>query len=282
MKIPQELEIDPEKAIRYGVAWVKDYFKSASIKMAVVGISGGSDSAMTAYITAKAIGKENVIGVSLPEDGMTTKEDVLHVEGVIKSLGIKRAETNITGIIDSIIKSDEDLLKIKNRVAYANIKARIRMVLLYKEANKNKALVAGTGDRSEHLLGYYTKYGDGGVDMNVPGYLYKTQVRQLLDYISEKENMPIMKEIALKKPSPRLWAEQTAEEELDIDYQTIDWVFYHIKDSGKGWEVGELSKKLGVKNDVIEKIMRMEKANMHKNLLPPSPPVIYDFNLHRN
>ena len=280
MRSPAELEIDPEKALNHGIKWVRDYFKSAGIKTAVIGMSGGSDSAITAYITAKAIGKENVIGILLPEDNVTPSEDMLHAEEVIKVLGIKRTEINITNLVNSIIKSDEDLLKIKNRIAYANIKARIRMVLLYKEANKNKSLVAGTDDRSEHILGYYTKYGDGGVDINVPEYLYKTQVRALLDYIAEKEKMPVMKAISAKKSSPRLWAGQTAEGEIGLDYRTIDRIFYYLKDSGKNWEVNRLSKKLGIKSEVIEKIMRMEKVNMHKGLLPPSPPVVYGFNLH--
>ncbi len=280
MKVPVELEIDPEKALSYGISWVKDYFKKAAIKTAVIGISGGSDSAITAYITAKAIGKENVIGVLLPEDEVTPKEDILHGEEVIKDLGINRREINITDIVNAVIKSDEDLLKIKNRIAYANIKARIRMVLLYKEANKNNALVVGTDDRSEHILGYYTKYGDGGVDINVPEYIYKTQVRMLLDYIAEKENVLVMKAISAKKPSPRLWTGQTAEAELDLDYTIIDRIFYYLKDSGEKWGVNQLSAKLGVKDEVIEKIIQMEKVNMHKDLTPPSPPVINDFNLH--
>ncbi len=282
MKMPVEMEIDAEKALAHGINWTRNYFNKAGIKTAVIGISGGSDSAITAYITAKAIGKENVIGVLLPEDQVTTNDDIRHAEGVIKSLGIKRLEVNITSIVNSIIQTDQDLLKVKNRIAYANIKARIRMVILYKEANKNNALVAGTDDRSEHILGYYTKYGDGGVDINVPEYLYKTQVRALLEYIAEKEKMPVMKEISDKKPSPRLWAGQTAEGELDMDYKTIDRIFYYIKDSNEKFDIKRLSEKLGIKSDVINRITHMEKINMHKDLLPPSPPVIYDFNLHKD
>lgn len=278
MKVPSELDIDSEKAIAYGIDWTRNYFKNAGIKTGVIGISGGSDSALTAYITARAIGKENVIGLLLPEDEITPKEDIDHAEGLIKSIGIRRAEINITDFVNCIIRSDQELLKVKNRIAYANIKARIRMVLLYKEANKNNALVVGTDDRSEHILGYYTKYGDGGVDINVPEYLYKTQVRKLLEYISEKENMPVMKEIAEKKPSPRLWAGQTAEGELNMEYDVVDRVFYYLKDVQDKLSAGEISKKISIDEETVEKLIKMEKSNKHKDDVPPAPPVNYNLN----
>jgi NAD+ synthetase len=198
MNVPHELEIDPKKAIDYGISWVRDYFSKSGFKTAVIGISGGSDSAFTAYITSKAIGKSNVVGVMLPEDRVTPEIDTIHAKELIKSLGINSLEINLTDIVRVMSKLDPELLKIKNRIAYANVKARLRMVLLYKEANKRNALVVGTDDRSEHILGYYTKYGDGGVDINVPEYLYKTQLRGILEYIALKEKTKVMKEIADK------------------------------------------------------------------------------------
>jgi NAD+ synthase len=280
MNVPHELEIDPKKAIDYGISWVRDYFSKSGFKTAVIGISGGSDSAFTAYITSKAIGKSNVVGVMLPEDRVTPEIDTIHAKELIKSLGINSLEINLTDIVRVMSKLDPELLKIKNRIAYANVKARLRMVLLYKEANKRNALVVGTDDRSEHILGYYTKYGDGGVDINVPEYLYKTQLRGILEYIALKEKTKVMKEIADKKPSPQLWEGQTAEGELDADYQTMDRIFYYLKDYKTKLSAQQVAEKLHVDKKLVLKLISMEEKNKHKDNAPAAPPINYSFNLY--
>ncbi len=276
MEIPKELELDWKKALEYGVTWTREYFSKSKIKTAVVGLSGGSDSALTAYILAKAVGSKNVTAMLMPEDGVTPKEDMEDAEKLAKSLGIRKKLINITGMIEKFLEEDPELLKLENRIAYANIKPRVRMILLYKEANKNNGLVVGTDDRSENILGYFTKYGDGGVDINIPEYLYKTQVRKLLEYVSEKERMPVMKKIAGKKPSPNLWTGQTAEDELKVDYGKIDLVLFYLKDFMGKLSDREIAETAGVEESAIAKIKKKEATNRHKNQIPPAPPVNYE------
>jgi len=204
MEIPSELKINEKKAIDYTIKWIRDYFKPLKTKKAIIGLSGGSDSSFTAYVCSLALGSKNVLGMIMPSDS-NPKEDENDAYSVAKAIGIKTKKINISPIMKSIEKENPELNKAKNRIARANIKARLRMLLLYKEANELGAIVAGTDDRSEHDLGYYTKYGDGGVDINVPEHLYKTQLRQILFWIEKNEDMGIFTKIAEKIPSPRLW-----------------------------------------------------------------------------
>ncbi len=273
MEIPNELRINENEAINYTVKWVRDYFKPLKTKRTVVGLSGGSDSAFTAYVCRLALGKENVFGVVMPSDS-NPKEDENDAYAVAKALGIKAKTINISGIVKAIEKENPELRKEKNRVARANIKARIRMLLLYKEANELNGMVAGTDDRSEHCLGYYTKYGDGGVDINVPEHLYKMQLRQILLWIGRDKNMNIFAKIAEKRPSPGLWKGQTAENELGIEYEEIDRVLYFMNE--RNVKLPEsIAKETGIEKKKVVKLLEMMKRNAHKNMLPPSPPIRY-------
>ena len=271
MEMPSELRINEKKAVDYTVKWVKDYFKPLKTKKAVIGLSGGSDSTFTAYICSLALGKENVFGVVMPSDS-NPREDENDAYAVAKALGVKAKTIDISPIMKAIERENPELREEKNRIAMANIKARLRMLLLYKEANETNALVAGTDDRSEHCLGYYTKYGDGGVDINVPEHLYKMQLRQILLWIGNSKRMEIFAKIAEKVPSPRLWKGQTAENELDLHYQEIDRILYSMNE--KEIRTAErIAKETGLKKEKIIKVMEMMQRNAHKNMLPPAPPV---------
>ena len=273
MEVPGELKIKEKKAVDYTVRWVKDYFKPLKTRKAVVGLSGGSDSSFTAYICSMALGKDNVSGIVMPSDS-NPKEDENDAYAVANAIGIKSKTINISLIMKAIEKENPELKEGKNRIARANIKARLRMLLLYKEANESNAIVAGTDDRSEHALGYYTKYGDGGVDINVPEHLYKTQLRQILFWLGKGENMGIFTKIAEKTPSPQLWKGQTAENELGLLYEEIDKVLYSLNEK-KIKKPEKIEKATGIKKEKIIKIIDMIKKNAHKNMLPPSPPVRY-------
>ncbi len=271
MEMPNELKINEKKAVEYTVKWVKDYFKPLKTKKAVIGLSGGSDSTFTAYICRLALGKENVFGVVMPSDS-NPKEDENDAYAVANALGIKAKTINISSIMKAIERENPELKEEKNRIARANIKARLRMLLLYKEANESNALVAGTDDRSEHALGYYTKYGDGGVDINVPEHLYKMQLRQILLWVAKNENMEVFARIAEKIPSPRLWKGQTAENELDMHYEEIDRILYSMNEKGIN-KAERIAKETGLKREKVIKVMKMMQRNAHKNMLPPAPPV---------
>ena len=273
MEIPSELKINEKKAVDYTIKWVRDYFKPLKTKKAIVGLSGGSDSAFTAYICSLALGKNNVLGLIMPSDS-NTKEDENDAYAVAKALGIKAKMIGISPIMKAIEKENFELNEEKNRITKANIKARLRMLLLYKEANESNAIVAGTDDRSEHALGYYTKYGDGGVDINVPEHLYKTQLRQILLWIGKDKRMEIFAKIAEKMPSPQLWKGQTAENELGLLYEEIDKILYSINEK-KMLKPEMIEKATGIKKEKVVKVMRMMQENAHKNMLPPSPPVRY-------
>ena len=271
MEIPNELKIDEKKAVNYTIKWIKDYFKPLKTKKAIVGLSGGSDSAFTAYLCSLALGKNNVLGLIMPSDS-NPKEDENDAYAVAKAIGIKTERISISPIMKAIEKKNPELKKAKNRIARANIKARLRMLLLYKEANELNALVAGTDDRSEHALGYYTKYGDGGVDINVPEHLYKTQLRQILLWLGKNEKMNVFSKIAEKIPSPQLWKGQTAENELGLLYEEIDKVLYSINEK-KLLKPEKIEKVTGIKKEKVIKVMELIKKNLHKNMLPPSPPI---------
>lgn len=141
------------------------------------------------------------------------------------------------------------------------------------------SIVAGTDDRSEHALGYYTKYGDGGVDINVPEHLYKTQLIKILKWIGKKEGMSIFTKIANKAPSPQLWKGQTAENELNMGYNEIDKVLHLINEVNVK-SVDRIAEYTGIKKEKIIKLIDMMHINKHKNELPPAPPVRY-FNTER-
>lgn len=273
MIVPEELKINEEAALSYTIGWVRDYFKPLKGRKAVIGLSGGSDSTFTAYACQKALGGRNVLGVIMPADS-TPPDDVKDAEELADLLGIDTVRIDIMPILEKVESADPEISLEKHRIAKANIKARIRMLLLYKEANKLDGIVAGTDDRSEHDLGYYTKYGDGGVDINVPEHLYKTELRQILLYIGRKEKMPLFERVAEKTPSPGLWNGQTAENELDMRYEDIDRILYRINEKHMD-SLDGISRETGIKPGCIEKVFRMIDGNGHKGILPPSPPIKY-------
>lgn len=273
MEMPDYLRINEKEALGYTVEWIKDYFKPLKAKKAIIGLSGGSDSTFTAYACMLALGKDNVLGVVMPSDS-NPKEDENDAYAVAKAIGIRAKTISLSPIMKALEKENPEIREKRNRVARANIKARLRMLLLYKEANESNAIVAGTDDRSEHALGYYTKYGDGGVDINVPEHLYKMQVRQVLSWIGKKDGMEIFAKIAEKIPSPRLWKGQTAENELDMRYEDIDRILYLMNE--KKMRMPErIAKETGIKREKVVKVIQMMQKNAHKNGLPPSPPVRY-------
>ncbi|MCK4648455.1 NAD+ synthase [bacterium] len=251
----EELKIDTKRVKEKIVEFIRKQVKEASFDKVVFGLSGGLDSAIIASLAKEALGVENVYGIVLPYE-TSNKEDVEDAKGIIETLGINLIEVDISLVVDSLLSSLKDTDKIRK----GNIMARARMITLYDQAAKYKALVLGTSNKTELLLGYFTKYGDSGVDIEPLGDLYKTQVRQLA------KDLGIPERIIKKVPTAGLWPGQTDEEELGFTYEEVDKLFYHMLDEKKSDE--ELIK-LGFKKEFIEKIRDKIKNTEHKRKLAP-------------
>jgi NAD+ synthase len=225
----------------------------------VLGLSGGVDSAVTAALSVKAVGKRRVLALIMPEEESSPPADTRHASDYADSLGIRREIINITPLYQCFIK---DVPRSGDRVAEGNVKARLRMALLYYFANNEGRIVVGSGDRSELVVGYFTKYGDGGVDILPIGALYKTQVKSMAEHLGIPEI------ILKKKSSPCLWAGQQAEDELGLEYGEVDLILHlHLDEGyGRGRLVEELGKGWEKK---IDRVLGRIVANSHKLRMPP-------------
>ncbi len=237
----------------------------------VVGISGGVDSATTFALAVKHVGKEKVLPLIMPDSEVTPEEDVRDAKELVELFGLKPHVINIAPIV-AVYKSAIPIYENDevDKIPLGNTRARIRMTLLYYYANKLNRLVLGTGDRSEILIGYFTKYGDGGVDLLPIGILYKNQVRRLAVHLRVPEK------IAFKPSSPRLWPGQTAEGELGVSYEQVDLVLYSLFDLKIPPE--EVPEATGVPEEVVKRILDLHRKSEHKRQPPPTPPldIVYE------
>ncbi len=244
--------------------FLRDFLAKTGVKGYVMGLSGGVDSSVTLTLAVKEVGKDKVTVLIMPDKDTTPKEDVEDAIELAESLGVKYYLIEISGIV----KRYSEVLPFfdyEHKIATGNLRARIRMSILYYYANKYGLAVMGTGDKSELLLGYFTKYGDGGVDILPIGDLYKTQVRMMGRYLGVPEK------IVTKPSSPRLWPGHMAEEELGFTYDVIDAVLYRYVDLGK--KIDEIVEELNISKDVVSAIIKRVHANEHKRLPPIIPRV---------
>ncbi len=232
--------------------WIKNYVNSAKVTDIVVGLSGGIDSAVTAALCSNAIGKEKIIGLGLPCGSIS--QDLDDAKSIAKHLGIKFEVLDLTPVYEKFLDIVNSKLK-KDKLASANLKPRLRMIALYFTGQSmGKSLVAGTSNRAELLIGYFTKYGDGAADFEPIASLYKQEVRKLAELL----NLP--ERIIKKAPSAGLWPGQTDEGEIGLSYDTIDEILYRI-DYNLDFK--------GINESDIKKVRRMMNAAEHKLKMPP-------------
>jgi len=231
-------------------AWIAEQVRSAGAEGAVVGLSGGVDSSLAAVLTKRALG-DQVLGLFLPCH--SHPQDTAHGQLVAETFRIQTQLVDLTPIFDAFIAE----LPAGDRLAQANLKARLRMATLYYYANLYHYLVVGTSNRSELTVGYFTKFGDGAADILPLGGLLKTQVRELAREVGVPQ--PIIE----KPPSGGLWPGQTDEGEMGITYWEIDEVI-------RALDTGEPHR---VPDDVLAKVQRMRDCTTHKRTPPPICPL---------
>jgi NAD+ synthase len=260
----QSKGFNPSLEIMRITNFIKSYVGKSEMKGVTLGISGGIDSAVVAFLCTKAIGPSRVTGVLLFEDEFRGSKDYSDAKKIISQLHINSLEFPISALVKAFSSTLRQGHLPQSKITLANIKARIRMVLLYAVANEKRLLVVGTGDRSEEEIGYFTKYGDGGVDFMPMAHLYKTQVREL----GRKLGVP--ERIVEKPSSPNLWKKHRATDELPADYPELDRILSLLYDSRES--PSQVSKALRVPARVVREVMRRHEETAHKREYPPMLP----------
>ncbi|MFH1789431.1 MAG: NAD+ synthase [Candidatus Altiarchaeota archaeon] len=253
-------EREIKESVERITANIAGYVEDANANGVVVAFSGGLDSAVVLALAAKS--GVDVKALLMPETGVNKEEDLRHAESYAKKLGVVYEVIPIEWIADAVEKAFpwSKFPRENIKLGKANIRPRTRMILNYLAANLDDRIVLGTGNKTELALGYFTKYGDGGVDVLPIGSLYKTQVRQVAQYIG------VPKKIIDKPPSAGLWQGQTDEGELGITYEQADRILYALIDEGK--TVDDACKS-GADREEVDRISGRVKANRHKCGLPP-------------
>jgi NAD+ synthase len=271
------LEMDWSEVETKICRFIKDYIIKSKAEGIVVGLSGGVDSCTSAALSALAIGGEHVHGLMLFEDETRMPEDIKHAKLVTRKFGLTTSACDITNTLNALYESIP-LFDPKDKLCKGNIKARTRMIYLYYYANKLNVLACGCSDKSETMMGYFTKWGDVAGDIWPIMDLYKTQVRRLAEHIG------IPREIAEKPSSPTLWPGQTAENELGLGYDQLDLILYGLEHFMK---VEEITENLKLKKELVERVKHRWLSTEHKRRMLLTPKLEYrtvgcDFRLPRD
>jgi len=256
-----ELDLDWNATTEEILTFIRNVVKSAGANGSVVGLSGGVDSSLVAKLLVMAIGRENVLGLILPTT-FTPKEDIDDSRWLASELGIRSELIDIESSVDSLVKAMGAMHEHeRSKVGIANIRSRVRMIMLYYFANLERLLVAGTGDRSEDLIGYFTKYGDGGVDFLPISHLYKTQVRKLAQFLG------LPSRIAMKPSSPQLYPGHKATDEIPLDYDRLDPILKMLLDDQK--PVDEVAHVTKISVEIVREVYGRFRDSVHKRTYPP-------------
>jgi NAD+ synthase len=255
-------DIDTKKLKKILTDFIRSYCRKSDFKKVILGLSGGLDSTVVAYLACQALGKKNVLALIMPYKH-SNPESLRDAKGVADVLGIKSKVIDLSPMIDAYYRRHPD----KNRVRKGNKLARERMAILYDFSSKENALVIGTGNKTEALLGYCTLHGDAAYAFNPIGDLYKTQVRLLA------RELGVPQGIIDKIPSADLWKGQTDEGELGVTYEEVDRFLYYLVD--KKYTPKKLVK-LGYRKGFIERVKNTISKNEFKRKMPEVLRIPYD------
>ncbi|NPA06326.1 MAG: NAD+ synthase [Chloroflexi bacterium] len=251
-----DLSINTDLVREILVRFIRTEITRAGFQRAVVGVSGGVDSALVCFLAAEALGPENVLAVRMPYR-TSSPESLEHAALVIEATGVQHLTIDITPMVDGYL---EHYAPDASRLRRGNVMARSRMIVLYDQSAAFRGLVVGTGNKTEILLGYSTLYGDAAYAINPIGDLYKTQVWQLAAAVGVPEV------IVQKAPSADLWVGQTDEDELGFSYRLADQILYLLVD--ERYRVEEVIE-MGFPADVVQAIMERVRRNHYKRIMPP-------------
>lgn len=253
----KKMKAESERIIKF----IKEYVKQSGRKGIVLGLSGGLDSAVVAVLAKRALDGNNIHCYYLPMIDEKGNFDKDHIENLCKRYDLTYRTKEIMMDVEGIV---DDSLNGITRVAYGNIKARIRMAILYQYANRINCLVVGTTNKSEWMIGYFTKHGDGGADLKPIQHLYKTQVYDLAKYLD------IPNEIVDKPPTAGLWDGQTDECELGMSYSYLDEILQFIEKHQliEKEDSNYTTEGLDIKKEDIDRVIDMINKSKHKRKLP--------------
>jgi NAD+ synthase len=242
----------------------------------IVGLSGGIDSSTVAALSALALGGNKVFGLMLPEKETYNTTDLRHAELVAEKFKIETEKCDITPTLEAFYHSIP-IFDPTEKICKGNVKARTRMIYIYYYANKLSRIVCGSSDKSETMMGYFTKWGDVASDIMPIMDLYKTQVKELAEHIGVPE------EIIAKPPTPALWPGQTAEGELGLKYEDLDLILYGLEHFMKEAEIAE---QLSIEEGAVRKVKQRWLDAEHKRRMLLTAKLEYrtvgtDFRLRR-
>ncbi|MEJ6468688.1 MULTISPECIES: NAD+ synthase [Fusobacterium] len=236
------------------VKFLRENFKKAGFSKAVLGLSGGIDSALVAYLLRDALGKENVLAIMMPYKS-SNPDSLNHAKLVVEDLKINAKSIEITDMIDAYFKNEKEASSLR----MGNKMARERMSILFDYSSKENALVVGTSNKTEIYLGYSTQFGDSACALNPIGDLYKTNIWDLSRYLK------IPNELIEKKPSADLWEGQTDEQEMGLTYKEADQVLYRMLEENK--TVKEILAE-GFSKDLVDNILKRMNRSEYKRRMP--------------
>lgn len=236
--------------------FLAEKLRKVGAKGFVLGVSGGIDSAVCLKLCVRAVGKGKVLALLMPEKD-SPRDDLKDSRELCKSEGVRFEVVDISKAIKAFAGSIEGRI---DRKSLANIKARCRMIALYHFANSESRLVVGTSNKSEMLIGYFTKFGDGGADLEPIGDLYKTEVRQLA------RELDVSEKIIKKVPTAGLWKNQTDEGEMGIKYEKLDAILLGIE---LGLDEKKIAERAETTTREVQRISMMVRMSSHKRKFQP-------------